>query len=250
MDSNNLSYLSLRAYYHRAQVLDKVIDSLRSVSYEAEDYQLPTAGNASKIVNDDDRYMRSVLATQFKNGRDAVLIVHSFAGFAGTAAISGLDKTTRAGCGELYSLGGIIYLVAFLPLNGNTLAQLLNEKHPAAVINVHLYAASAWSLRLTYSIKESEGLTEMTDGANIFYNDCNEGTSKAAVGVLYRRSPKAFISTPSKIGWREDGYNGRSAYIRYLKDNIVPFSFQNELLQQTGAEWTIKAMDTSHSPFL
>lgn len=47
--------------------------------------------------------MRFVSAARFKNDQDATLIVHSLAGFPGTAAVSGLDKASRVTGGELTS---------------------------------------------------------------------------------------------------------------------------------------------------
>ena len=47
MDTQQLAIVVSRALdYHRAQAMDKFIESLRSTGYEAEDYQLSSADDA------------------------------------------------------------------------------------------------------------------------------------------------------------------------------------------------------------
>ena len=91
---------------------------------------------------------------------------------------------------------------------------------------------------------------EMNDGEQVFYHDCAEDVAQAAKAELVPHSLKAFATKPSKIGWQEQAYDGRRAYIRCLQDKILPLELQDKYLEKSAVKWIIKAMDTSHSPFL
>lgn len=57
-------------------------------------------------------------------------------------------------------------------------------------------------------------------------------------------------SLPSAIGWKEEDYNGRRAYIRCLEDEALPLVAQDAFIGGSGVDWIVKSMPTSHSPFL
>lgn len=86
--------------------------------YETEAIKLQTVGNASASVADDAEHIRSTLLSHIEQGKDVLLIAHSFAGFGSTSAISGLHKRTRAAKGLKGGLIGIVWLASFLPPPG------------------------------------------------------------------------------------------------------------------------------------
>lgn len=95
------------------------------------------------VVADDEAYMRSVMNPLIDAGKDVLLIVHSFAGFPGCSAISGIDKRGREAGGQKGGVLGVIYLAAFVPLEGDSVYKLLqNNWEPWMDVNVGVLALS------------------------------------------------------------------------------------------------------------
>lgn len=44
--------------------------------------------------------------------------------------------------------------------------------------------------------------------------------------------------------------DGCRGYIACKKDNAVPFRLQKGMVETSGLRWSVKEMDTDHSPFL
>jgi hypothetical protein len=122
--------------YHKSSCMRLFIDSLRQAGFEADSYSLASIEDSTKAVDDDEVVIRSETEKRVENGRDVLLILHSFAGFGGSAAMSGLDKKTRAEYKQPNGLAGVIFLVAFIPLEGETVLTILDSPHPSTVIRV------------------------------------------------------------------------------------------------------------------
>jgi hypothetical protein len=222
---------------HEASCMDAFVRSLQSAGFPAEAHTLPTRGNVGKVLAEDEEKMRSAMKKHIDAGKQVVLIVHSFAGFPGCGAVSGLDTKTRQARGETGGVLGVIYLSAFIPREGCTMIDVAYEpEDPWSAPNME-----SGMLELTKDLEYMK---------NIFYNDCSDEVAEAAIKTLKPHSLGAFASPPCAMGIKEDGFNGRRAYIKCLKDNALPPSAQNTLLESSGVDWIIREMDTSHSPFL
>ncbi|KAM0418660.1 hypothetical protein ACHAPT_012463 [Fusarium lateritium] len=114
--------------WHPASCVDAFIQSLQAAGFPAKGVTLRSVGHADVSVSDDETYLRSVMEPRIEEGEDVVLIVHSYAGFPGTAAIAGLDKRGRRARGEAGGVLGIIYLASFIPREKDTIRSLLGNK--------------------------------------------------------------------------------------------------------------------------
>lgn len=102
--------------WHPATTIEPFAQVLRDRGYDVRAYQLRSVGNASAHKTDDIAYIRSVLLELIEQGKDVVLLCHSFAGAVSASAIQGLHKKDRAAQGHTAGgLTGVIYLAAFIP---------------------------------------------------------------------------------------------------------------------------------------
>ena len=99
-------------------------------------------------------------------------------------------------------------------------------------------------------IKEATGLVEVNNACQVFYNDCDSSTSDLATAQLKGHSLNALQGSPSTIGYKDAGFNGRRAYIRCSKDNALPKEAQERFIADSSVGWIRKDLDASHSPFL
>jgi hypothetical protein len=52
------------------------------------------------------------------------------------------------------------------------------------------------------------------------------------------------------VGYTDKGYEGRRAYIVTTQDQALEAERQERLIRDSGVEWTVKRMDSDHSPFV
>jgi len=70
--------------WHRPETWDKVIAILEKQQYKCVPVALPsTLGNTSVTYGDDVGAVRAVIEAEITQGRDVVLIQHSYGGFVG-----------------------------------------------------------------------------------------------------------------------------------------------------------------------
>lgn len=86
-----------------------------------------TSADATTVTLDTDvEYVRlSVLAPLLAEGKDVVLLLHSYGGAYGAAAAQGLSKTQRLGNGEKGGVVGIVYAASFVVEPGQNALEAL-----------------------------------------------------------------------------------------------------------------------------
>lgn len=50
--------------------------------------------------------------------------------------------------------------------------------------------------------------------------------------------------------WADAVYAGRRVFIRCMQDRAAPLAYQDKLLMESGVEWDIRDIESSHSPFI
>ncbi|KAH6887136.1 hypothetical protein B0T10DRAFT_516115 [Thelonectria olida] len=217
--------------FHPASCMDLLLGKLEQAGFPAEAYSLRTVGNPDAVVNDDSQYMRSVIIPHLDEDKDVIFIMHSFAGFAGSAAMSNLSRKSRESRGEKGGIIGVVYLSAFVPSEGVSALDMLGGNW------------APWH-------EEDTGLITPKDPFETFYKDWDEDLAAEMVKTLKGHSVKSMKSVASAIGWKEKDYDGRRAYIRCLEDNALPLVAQDAFVGNSGVDWLVKSLPTSHSPFL
>ena len=136
--------------FHPASCLEPFTSRLTAAGYPNEAYTLPSVGNREMGVADDTAFFVSVMKPHIDTGKDVILIVHSYAGFPGTVSIHGLDKRAREARGEVGGVLGIVYLAAFVPVENDTVYDLLSQKWVYWMVENVSTAYSALSLMTVY----------------------------------------------------------------------------------------------------
>lgn len=110
--------------------LQPLISELEEQGYEAKSATLSTTDSKDGTIEDDVNMMRSILVPLIGQGREAVLVLHSYAGFPGSVAIKGLSKSEIQAQGSDGGLIGIVYMCAFIPHEGASLLDAVGGKWP------------------------------------------------------------------------------------------------------------------------
>ncbi|KAK7432104.1 hypothetical protein QQZ08_001394 [Neonectria magnoliae] len=219
--------------WHRVSCMNLFIRSLQAAGFPAEGITLLGVGHADISVADDETFIRSKIEPYIQAGKDVILIVHSYAGFPATAAISGFDSKGRRARGESGGVLGIAYLAAFVPLEGESVLSLLEN-----------------SLLWWMKDNPESRVIETHSQADVFYNDCSPDQIAAVTATIEAHATKSLTTPAASIGWRDGAYDGRRAYIRCLRDKALLLEKQDAFIERSGVEWIVKTLDASHSPFL
>ena len=100
------------------------IRQLRLAGFLTFSQRLPscnTANPAAESVSRDADFVRQQLLLLINNGREVVLIVHSYSGGPGAVAAKGLSAVERHAAGQPGGIIGMIFISAFIAKEGATL---------------------------------------------------------------------------------------------------------------------------------
>jgi pimeloyl-ACP methyl ester carboxylesterase len=117
--------------WHSPACFDDLVTLLHGHGYETRAVQLPTAGkdlNATPI--EDAVAIQETTRALAEEGKDIVLVMHSYGGFVGTASAKGLLKKDRQVEGKQGGIIHLVYLAAFLVDEGKSLGEALGGAVP------------------------------------------------------------------------------------------------------------------------
>lgn len=100
--------------YHPGSTMNLFIQSLEAAGFSAETTTNRSAGNAGIAVQDDVAHVQSLLIPQIEEGKDIVVVAHSYGGVVGSGVIAGLDKRGREARGLKGGIIGIICIAALM----------------------------------------------------------------------------------------------------------------------------------------
>lgn len=214
-----------------------VTNLLNQKGYQVVSQRLPSVNSSTpkliSVTTDADFIRNEMILPLLDQGKDILLIAHSYGGSPGAAAAYGLSKAERTAAGENGGIIGLIFIAAFLAETGlSVLAALGGQFSPFVVVN------------------NVTGQLGFTDPQLIFYNGVPTPLADRAISLLLPESENALSTAPSPPAWSESAFDGRRAYIHTLLDNCVPPIAQEAMLNATDVTWQITDFDTGHSPFL
>ncbi|KAF1359446.1 alpha/beta-hydrolase [Lizonia empirigonia] len=222
--------------WHRPACYIKVIDALRERYHlESIAITLPsTTGNPEATFKEDLDTARTAIASETAEGRNVVVIAHSYGGMVANSAIQ--DFTPRPS--QNASTGHVVGLV--LIASGFTLTGL-SFMDP-------LFGIPPPSWRVN---KETGFADIVTPPRQLFYHDLSEDEAGVWVSQLTSQSLKALFEggEHAYAGWRHVPV----WYIGTIEDQGLPVVFQRMhvgMAREMGALVEHRELRSSHSPFL
>lgn len=127
--------------YHPAETVSEFVEVLHALGWDARAFSLSSIGDATKGMRDDEAAMRQEITSVLDEDKDVLLLAHSWAGFPCSAALAGLQKTTRAAAGHSRGVVGLIFVTAFIPAVGSCVYKEDRSSPDWMVENVRIHAA-------------------------------------------------------------------------------------------------------------
>lgn len=195
-------------------------EALKNAGYAVRVVQL--ASTSAKVIDDamgkDVQAIRQVVQGEIENGKEVIVVLHSWSGFVGTAAVEGLESGVNA----------IIYLASWMPPSDQSSCDWLG------VPELEIYNVQ-------------DGLNYPKDPLAIFYNDLPSDTAQDAVKHLLPIA-NSVSHTPLRIPavWEKIP----CTYVLCDEDVAIPNVFTEMMMQQGNVKAGVVRMGGGHSPFL
>ena len=113
--------------WHRASVYDPVKTLLETQGYPVQAVSLLSAGGPTSTTIEDDaaHIRRTALNDLIAQGKEVVMVLHSFAGIPGGESIKGLTRKDRAAQGQAGGVIALVYLAAWVLPAGQSVVQFV-----------------------------------------------------------------------------------------------------------------------------
>ncbi|RFN44926.1 hypothetical protein FIE12Z_10821 [Fusarium flagelliforme] len=215
--------------WHSPDSFQLARDALQARGWETEAVAFPTVGAEppTKGVPDDAAAVRKVLEGLAEQGKQIVLVVHSYGGVVGAQAVRGLGYKQRQKEGKKGGIITYLYLSAFVVPIGQSLLKMLGGN---------------W---LPWMRVEGERVYADTP-EEVFYHDMSADEQKKAVSALEHECIRAFTDEVDYEPWQDM----HCLCFICEEDKAIPAAIQEQMAGILGPDAVIFRSRASHSPFL
>ena len=176
-----------------------------------------------------------MVLSQLEDGRDVIVVTHSYGSIPSTAALKDLSTSSRQTASQSTSVTGIVIISGFLLAPGTTMLSTMGGQLPPQ-----------------YLYENDVTLPFNGPGAiHVLYNDVEHN---AALKAVWRLKPQSYGVNTSPIPDQVAGMKGIP--LRYLlcdNDNAVPWNAQVatvDAFKGAGIDVYAEVASSGHSPFL
>lgn len=138
MSTPKPAILLIPGAWHQGEAWKPVTNILQEQGYYVEPVTLPSAGGPpSTSVADDAAYIRgNHLESLVAQGREVIIVMHSYGGVPGTESVKGFARKDIAAQGKPGGVIALVYTAAFMIAGGQTLAESLPSDSPSLINQV------------------------------------------------------------------------------------------------------------------
>ncbi|KAJ4310183.1 hypothetical protein N0V84_011101 [Fusarium piperis] len=223
--------------WHPPKCYEGLKNALIDLGYECVIPKMPTVGADSHGVTwkADKAKIIETSETYFAEGREVVLIAHSYGGIPATAATEGQGTRERAEKGLRGGFHSILFIAAFaIPVKGWDLITTFGGAYPEWLETGEKYTKN----KITAMVPER--------ASDSLYNGCPKEAAQEALEATQPHSQDAFETGLDFIG---SDITIPKTYIICEKDQVLLLPLQEQLVQSTPGMKEAR-MAASHSPFL
>ncbi|CAG8972132.1 hypothetical protein HYALB_00008137 [Hymenoscyphus albidus] len=223
--------------WHNPSTWDKVAPPLEAQGYKCVLVSLPSGSpttTASTTFLDDLTAARNAIISETTQGRDVVVVVHSYGGIVGASAIKDLAKpkeiTPENKSGHVIGLA--LIATGFAATGMSFLDPMGGTPPPFFTLDPSGFAVLA------------------VDPREFFYHDLSDEEAKYRVGKLGKQAFAALKDGGEHVysGWKDVP----CWFLATVEDRGLPIEMQRMLVgmaRSEGADIVLREVQSSHSPF-
>ncbi|KAL9083353.1 MAG: hypothetical protein Q9165_008553 [Trypethelium subeluteriae] len=235
--SANTTIIIVPGAWHPPPVYDGLVSRLNSASYDAFVPRLPSCDSsdpADATCSKDADAVRSAILHHLDEGKDVLVLAHSYGGIPAGGAARGLSKAHRQKEGKKGGVIGLVYVSAFVVPGGVNLLTVMGGKHAPYVVEN----------------QPSEHNALIANPRQVCFNDLSDTEAEKLVNLLRPQSLISLDSPAPAAAWAEPEFAGRLGFVRCMKDQALPPQFQDGFTDNSGVEWKKRDIEAGHAPFL
>jgi pimeloyl-ACP methyl ester carboxylesterase len=222
--------------WHSPECWSRVTPILEAEGYKCIAIDLPTTyGDPSVSLGDDVKVTRDAIEAETTEGRNVVVIVHSYGGLVGQSAIKGLARPKEGVVSERaagYIIGLVVIASGYIQ-TGKSFVDAMGGEYPPQ-----------WKI-------EDNGLVGLAvSPKEFFYHDLSDEEANVWISKLRPHTLKSLIEgQDTYAGWMDVPV----WHLLTIQDVGLPIELQRMIVKigkDAGADITAREIDTSHSPFL
>ncbi|KAI0144473.1 alpha/beta-hydrolase [Xylariaceae sp. FL1272] len=218
--------------WHEPWCFDLVRQSLADRGFESAAPALPTVGTQDPNLGlqDDAQAIRTTLVKLINEGKEVVLVPHSYGGIVASNAVEGLDIKSRVSKGLKGGVSMIVFLCAFTIPAGTTVKSSLGGN-----------LLPWWDV-------SKEGFLDVQDDlkCELFYHDLEPSSAEKAVAGI-KPQPYRIVEDESTF---EPWLNGfEVGYIFTETDKALPLEVQKMMFSGFPKGSWSTTLAAAHSPF-
>ncbi|KAL7806922.1 hypothetical protein V8C26DRAFT_424115 [Trichoderma gracile] len=187
----------------------------------------------STVDKDSESLRQNILLPLLAEGKDVVLLMHSYGGVYGSAAVQGLSVRERKKAGLKGGVTGLVYVTAVTPAVGKSLLDMMGltpENLPPHVV-----------------MDEPNGQISLIEAEKHMFHNLSKCEAEKWISKI---KPQSFcsINTPISYSALEDkNYKGLAGYILCGNDQILSLEAQKYYAGISGIKHTVLVEEASHA---
>ncbi|OAP55372.1 hypothetical protein AYL99_10345 [Fonsecaea erecta] len=239
MASSAPSIVIIPGSFSTAQMYYEVVDEIKKLSGSDSVFvnNLPSASRnppeEPATLEDDATFFRAIVEKLADQGKDVVLVAHSYGGVVGTETLRGVGKAERQARGQSGGVVRIVYLSAHVLEAGVSVKSRVGEPPPEMV-----ETGKDGFLRLV-------GIDII---AKATFPDLDFDKAVATVKSMSRHSARSFASEVTYAGYQHVPVS----FIVCENDMIIPPDVQRGYIEmigrESGREVDVHTLPTGHCP--
>lgn len=213
--------------------------ALESKSFKVHIPDLPT-NNGVRPPNSsheaDVEAVRKVVEPLVNDGKEVIMLMHSYGGVVGTNAVQGLSRTDRQSGNLPGGVVHLLYLSAYVVAKGQSILKVIERsgrgEDVAAVLTI-----------------DEDGTGLPNDPVWAMYHDLDPKDQEEQNGLVVRNNMGCGAGEAVYEGWRDIP----STYIRTTEDRCVPVAFQDICIgdvTDAGVSINVVEFNCGHSAYV
>ncbi|KAJ5698357.1 hypothetical protein N7462_000362 [Penicillium macrosclerotiorum] len=217
--------------WHTADTFDGIRDLLTARGFESEAVTIPSVGSNDPKTGlyADTGYTRGIIHELVSNGRQVVVVNHSYGGLVGAGAVEGLGYAQRAKTGQPGGVIMVVWMAAVVAPKGKSVIDMLGGN---------------W---LPWMLLKSpdDGYCYSSEQEHVFYHDMTPEEQQKAISKLKPHPVSSLLEPVLYEPW----HDMPSFFLYFDKDQALPLQVQESFAQTLGNPAAFHT-DGSHSAFL
>ncbi|KAL4965978.1 alpha/beta hydrolase [Aspergillus stella-maris] len=228
--TGNPIFVFIPGAWHTADTFDELRSLMAEQGLDSEAIATPSVGASPPVkgLHADIEYTKPILQGVVENGRQVVVVTHSYGGIVGASAVEGLGYTQRTKAGLSGGVVMVVWMSSFVAKKGQSVLDLLGGNW------------LPWMLS-----KNNDGYRYSSEQETVFYNDLEPEEQQKRIALLKPQPTLSFTEPALYESWHDIP----SMYLYCDKDLGLPLDFQKSFAATLGNPVSFHA-DASHSAFL